>query len=202
MRKDIKEKEMTSTQRFLLAYQTCQWWNAAFVQAKRFFDVLDENHGGTPWDQGDANSMFVAERSFLIMAIYHAIEELEKLDYECRREGDTSLQSVLQDIETVAPLQDIKNLRDMNEHNLDYLLDEGRKQDLFRSVVKKNGYDIHTTAAWTIVHGDAKTILLGTVEIDKLLLVMKEQLPFIREKTKEIFDKEMTGQNRTEGVSI
>ena len=45
MHKDIKEKEMTSTQRYLLAYQTCQWWNAVFVQAKRFFDVLDENHG-------------------------------------------------------------------------------------------------------------------------------------------------------------
>ena len=73
MHKDIKEKEMTSTQRYLLAYQTCQGWNAAFVQAKRFFDVLDENHGGTPWDQGDANSMFVAERMFLIMAIYHFI---------------------------------------------------------------------------------------------------------------------------------
>ena len=47
MRKSIKEKEMTSTQRFLLAYQTCQWWNAVFVQAKRFFDVLEEDHGGT-----------------------------------------------------------------------------------------------------------------------------------------------------------
>ena len=82
MRKDIKEKEMTSTQRFLLAYQTCQWWNAVFIQAKRFFDVLDESHGGTPWDQGDANSMFVAERMFLIMAVYHAIEDLEKLDTE------------------------------------------------------------------------------------------------------------------------
>lgn len=108
MHKDIKEKEMTSTQRYLLAYQTCQWWNAVFVQAKRFFDVLDENHGGTPWDQGDANSMFVAERMFLIMAIYHAIEDLEKLDYECQRKGDASFQPVLQRIETVASLKDIK----------------------------------------------------------------------------------------------
>ena len=190
MRKDIKEKELTSTQRYLLAYQTCQWWNAVFVQAKRFLDVLEESHGGTPWDEGDANSIFVAERIFLIMAIYHAIEDLEKLNYECQLKGDASLELVLQAIGSVAPLEDIKNLRDMNEHNLDYLMDEGRRQDQFRSVVEKNGYAIHTTAAWTIVHGDAKTMLLGTVEIDKLLLVMKEQLPFVREKTKEIFDKE------------
>ena len=192
MRKDIKEKEMTSTQRYLLAYQTCQWWNAVFVQDKRFFHVLDESHGGMPWDQGDATSMFVAERIFLIMAIYHAIEDLEKLDYECQRKGDASLQSVLQEIETVASLQDIKNLRDMNEHSLDYLVDEGRKQSDFRTTVEKNGYTILTTAAWTHVHGDAHTILLGNVEIDKLLLTMKEQLPFVREKTKEIFDKAIT----------
>lgn len=192
MRKDIKEKIMTSTQRFLLAYQTCQWWNAVFIQAKRFIDVLDESNGKEPWGSGGETSAFLAERAFLIMAIHHAIEDLEKLDIECQREGDASLQSVFQAIETVALLEDIKNLRDMNEHNLDYLLEKGKHQDLFRSVVEKNGYKIHTTAAWTIVHGDAKAMLLGTVEIDKLLLVMKEQLPFVRKKTKEIFDKEMT----------
>lgn len=189
MRKDIKEKEMTSTQRFLLAYQTCQWWNAVFVQAERFFEVLEKNHGGTPWDSGNANSMFVAERTFLIMAIFHAIEDLEKLNYECLREGDDSLNSVLQAIEAVAPMQDIKNLRDMNEHSLDYLMDEGQKQSQFRISAEKNGYKFLTTAAWTIVHDDAKTILLGKVEIDRLLLEMKEKLPFVREKTKEIFEK-------------
>lgn len=191
MRKDIKEKKMTSTQRFLLAYQTCQWWNAVFIQAKRFVDVLDNGNGEEPWESGGETSAFLAERTFLIMAIHHAIEDLEKLDFECQREGDASLQSVLQAIETVASLEDIKNLRDMNEHNLDYLLEKGKYQDLFRSVVEKNGYTIHTTAAWTIVHGDAKTMLLGNVEIDKLLLVMKNQLPFVREKMKEVFDKDI-----------
>ena len=193
MRKRIREKETTSTQRFLLAYQTCQWWNAVFVQAKRFFAALEDNQGGTPWDQGDANSMFLAERLFLILAIYHAIEDLDKLDYECQREGDASLQTVLQAIETVAPLQDIKNLRDMNEHSLDYLLEDGVKQNQFRSLIEKNGYAFNTNASWTIVCGDAKTMLLGKVEIDKLLLVMKEQLPVVRKKTKAIFEKELTG---------
>ena len=194
MRKSIKEKEMTSTQRFMLAYQTCQWWNAVIVQAKRFFVALEDDQGETPWDIGTAYSMFLAERMFLIMAIYHAVEDLEKLDYECQREGDVSLQAVLQAIETVAPLKDIKNLRDMNEHSLDYLLEDGDKQDEFRSLVKKDGYTIHTTASWTIVHGDAKIMLLGKVEIDKLLLVMKEQLPFVREKTKALFETGLLGE--------
>ena len=191
MLKDIKKKEMTSTQRFLLAEQTCQWWNAVFVQAKRFFDLLENGRGGTPWESDSTNRVFVAERLFLITAIYHAIENLEKLGYELQRQGDTSLQSALQAIEKIAPLQDIKNLRDMNEHSLDYLVDKGRKQSDFRTTVEKNGYSILTTAAWTHVHGDAHAILLGNVEIDKLLLVMKEQLSFVRQKTKEVFDKEL-----------
>lgn len=189
LHKDIREKEMTSMQRCWLAYKTCQWWNVVLVQAKRFFAVLDESHGGTPWDPGDANSMFVADRMFLITAVYHAIEDLGKLDFELQRDGDVSLQLVLKAIEKVAPLQDIKNLRDMNEHWIDYLVDEGQKQSEFRTAVEKNGYTILTTAAWTHVHRDADVILLGNVEIDKLLLIMKEQLPFVREKTKEVFEK-------------
>ncbi len=191
MRKDIKKKEMTSTQRYLLAHLTCQWWNAVFVQAKRFFNVLEKDEGGMPWDPENDNNIFIAERVFLIMAISHAIEDLEKLDYECQREGDISLQPVLQAIEASAPLHDIKNLRDMNEHSLDYLVEEGRKQNEFNSTVEKNGYRILTTASWTHVHGDANVILLGNVEIDKLLFTMKEQLPFVREKTKELFEKEL-----------
>ena len=182
---------MTSTQLFLLAHQTCQWWNAVFIQADRFFSVLSSDHGSTPWDSGDANSMFVAERMFLITALFHAIEDLEKLDAELQRKGDTSLQKVLQAIEEVAPLQDIKNLRDMNVHSLDYLMEEGRRQDNFHATVEKNGYIIPTTAAWTHVHGDANVILLGNVAIDSLLIAMKEQLPFVRAKTKEVFEKEI-----------
>ena len=195
MHKNVKEQKMTSTQLFLLAYQTCQWWNAVFIQVKRFFDVLEEEHGGTPWDDGAANSMFVAERMFLITAIYHAIENIQKLDVELQRVNDITLQKVLQKIEAVASLIDIKNLRDMNEHGLDYLINKGRRQDQFRSSVKKDDYKILTTAAWTYVHCDAKMILLGNLQIDKLLIVIKDQMPVVSEKTKEIFEKEFVGDN-------
>lgn len=191
MHKKIKEAEMTSTQLFILSMQTCQWWNAVFIQAKRFFDILESDHGGTPWDEGNSNSMFVAERMFLITALHHAIENLQKLNIELQRNNDPTFQAVLDAIETVASLEDIKNLRDMNEHGLDYLVDKGRKQDDYRKTVEKGEYKIHTTAAWTHVHGDANLILLGNVEIDKLLLVMKEQLPIVKAKTKEIFENSL-----------
>ena len=191
MRKNIKESEMTSTQLFILSMQTCQWWNAVFIQAKRFFDILESDHGGTPWDEGNSNSMFVAERMFLITALHHTIENLQKLNIELQRNNDATFQAVLDAIELVAPLEDIKNLRDMNEHGLDYLVDKGKKQDDYRKTVEKGDYRIHTTAAWTHVYGDAELILLGNVEIDKLLLIMKEQLPIVKAKTKEIFEKSL-----------
>jgi hypothetical protein len=191
VRKSIKGKEMTSTQRFLLAYQTCQWWNAVFIQADRFFDVLEKNHGGTPWDNGDANSLFPAERLFLITAIFHAIENLEKMDIELQRKGDNSFHQVLEAIEKVSALQDIKDLRDMNEHNLDYLMKEGYKQSQFQSSVEKDGNTILTSAAWTHVNHDVHVILFGNVEIDTLLFTMKEYLPFVQSKTKEVFENEL-----------
>lgn len=192
MHKNVKEQEMTSPQLCLLAYQTCQWWNAVFIQAKRFFDTLDKAHGGTPWDEDGANDMFVAERIFLIMAIYHSIENLQKLDIELQRANDVTLQKVLQKIEAVAPFNNIKNLRDMNEHGLDYLINKGRKQDSFCSTIKKGDYKVSTTANLTFLHGDAKLFLLGNVQIDKLLIVMKNQMPIVSKKTKEIFDREFS----------
>ena len=189
MRKVVKEQELTSTQLFTLSYQTCQWWNAIFIQAKRFLEVWKDHTGGDPWEHGEKGSLFVADRMFLIVAIHHAIENLEKLDIELQRQNDTTLHSVIKAIESVAPLQDIKNLRDMNTHSLDYLAEKGFMQDQFRSTIKKGDIRIMTTASWTIVHGDAKLFLLGNVPIDKLLQVMKEQLPFVRAKTEEVFYK-------------
>lgn len=40
-----------------------------------------------------------------------------------------------------------------------------------------------------------KMILLGNLQIDKLLIVMKDQMPVVSEKTKEIFEKEFVGDN-------
>ena len=108
-----------------------------------------------------------------------------------QRKNDKTFETVLKKIEKIADLDDIKNLRDMNEHYLDYLVDLGQKQDQFRTAYKKDGHDILSTAAWTTIDNDADMILMGNVEIDKLLRVMENQLPIVRSKTKEIFDMAM-----------
>lgn len=136
MRNDVQKHQMTSNQLFILALKVCQWWNAVFIQADRFFNVLYAPHGETPWDKDENYSLFGADRMFLIVAIHHAIEDLQKLNIELQRDNDTSLQFVLDNIEKVAPWEDVKNLRDMNIHDLDYLVEKGQKQDKFRSKVK------------------------------------------------------------------
>ena len=127
------------------------------------------------------------------MAVHHAIEYLQKLNIEMQREGDMTFQSVLDNIEEVASLEAIKNLRDMNQHGLDYLANKGYKQAQYQSSVDKNGHKIPTTAAWTQVRGDVDAILLGNVEIDKLIRKMKELLPIVQEKTKEVFERKLAG---------
>ena len=155
MRKIIKEKELTNAQRFQLSYRTCQWWNAVFMQARRFLKSSTDSREGDPWENNNETGILIAERMFLITAINHAIENIEKLDYELRREKDTSLQTVIRAINKVASIKDIKNLRNMNEHDLDYLLNEGYQQDQFQTTVSENGYKINTTAAWTVKIGRA-----------------------------------------------
>lgn len=194
MYNSVKNKAMTNSQLTILAYQTCQWWNAVFVQAKRFLDVLSSDHGGYPWDEDETCSMFLAERMFLIVAIFHALEDLQKLDVEMQRNNDYTFKSVLEAIEAVAPLDDIKNLRDMNEHKLDYMVDMGKKQDKFHMSVKNGDHEVLTTPAWTVVNGDAQLFLLGNVQIDKLLIVMKEQSALVRTKTEEVFNKALLGK--------
>lgn len=194
MQNDVKKLILNASQLELLSYRTCQWWNAVFVQARRFLDAFDADHGGDPWDEANKDVVLVPERMFFITAIHHAVEYLQKLNIELQRMGDLSLQTTLNSIEEVAPLKDIKNLRNMNEHGLEYLVEKGRNQDQFCSTVTKGRYKIQTNAAWTFVHGDAQTFLLGNVPIDKLLLVMKEQLPIVRIKTEEIFYRTTLGE--------
>ena len=155
MHKDIKKQKMTSQQLVFLAHQTCQWWNAVFIQAKRFLDALEKNHGNLPWEENCIDEIFIPERMFLITAIYHAIENLQKLNIEIHRGNDMSLDDVLKSIETVAPFDDIKNLRDMNEHGLDYLMDLGKKQKQYCTTLKDGKYIVHTQANMTYINGDS-----------------------------------------------
>lgn len=189
MSKKVEKKQLCGFERAQLAYQTCQWWNAVFVQEKRFRKSYSCDHWIDPWDSKDQESIFLSERYFLIATIHHALCCLRELSNEPA--GDP-LKRVAQSIDSLFPKQEINDLRNMNEHSLDYLYGAGLVQDRYIKIFEKDGLSIKTTAALTIEMKKHDVFLFGNVEINKLLSIMKEQLPFVRKVTKEKFNTSMS----------
>lgn len=196
MHDNVRKQELSSGQLNILSVQTCQWWNAVFVQAKRFIDNLGNNHGGTPWEGDETNSVFVADRLFFIVAVFHAIENLEKLSVELQRQNDTTLTDVLSAIYAVVPFQKIADLRNMNIHGLDYLAGKGFGQQYYQSEINDGQHQFITTPAWTYSNGETKAIYIGNVPLDKLLAVMKSQYPIVKAKTEEVFISTLLGKQK------
>ena len=59
----------------------------------------------------------------------------------------------------------------------------------FITTVKKGDYTFETNAFVTLIHGDAKIFLIGSIEIDKLLVRFKENMAQIQKKSKEVFER-------------
>ena len=136
--------------------------------------------------------MFLADKTFLITAIHHSIVNMEKLNAELINRGDTSFQGVLDSIATAEERKQIRIWRNMNEHDLDYLSNNGNYQKEFITTIKKGDYTFETSAFVTLIHGDAKIFLIGSIEIDKLLVRFKENMAQIQKKSKEVFERYLT----------
>lgn len=133
--------------------------------------------------------MFLAEKTFLITAIHHAIVNMERLNAELIYRGDTSFQNVLDSVATEEERKQIRIWRNMNEHDLDYLSGNGNYQKEFITTVEKNGYRFQIDAFTTLVHGGAKLFLIGGIEIGQLLSRFKENMPQIQKKSEEVFEE-------------
>lgn len=172
-KKQEKIKPMTNKQLNYLAYHTIQWCQIVLKQGRRFLDALEQSHGDLPWEEENC-SMFLGDRVFFITAIYHAISNLERFNYEldCRNEC-SSFGKILDAICTLEERKKIRIWRNMNEHDSDYLTEVGNNQDKFKSSIKKENYLFNTDAFTTIVHGGASVILVGDIDIGKLLIKSK-----------------------------
>ena len=125
----------------------------------------------------------------MITAIHHSIVNMEKLNAELINRGDTSFQGILDSIAAEEERKQIRIWRNMNEHDLDYLSNNGNYQKEFTTTVKRDGYTFETNAFVTLIHGNAKIFLIGGIEIDKLLFRFKENMPQIQKKSKEVFER-------------
>lgn len=176
----------------MVALRTDQWCHIFFVQAQRFVKVFMDGTDGTfPWEENDKSSMHMGEKMFFITALHHAVEGLKclKKELEKRNEDITLLNTVINMIATEDVIKDIKDLRNMNEHDIDYMIGNGNAQERFVRTVEKNGYKYKTNAQWTILIGDAQSFTIGNIQINDLIQRFKSQISTIDQLCKTIFEK-------------
>ncbi|MEL7656148.1 MAG: hypothetical protein AAGU75_09595 [Bacillota bacterium] len=83
----------------------------------------------------------------------------------------------------------------MNLHNFESCIDKkivARGHDYYKNDCVISVEETERNAFFTFIHGDAKLFLMGDIEIDKLLMKFKDNLPSIQEKTREVFYKQNT----------
>lgn len=92
-------------------------------------------------------------------------------------------------IATLEERKKIRTWRNMNEHDIDYLMGQGNQQKEFIKTIKVKEYSFKTHAFATIIYGDANLFLVGEIEIGMLLEKFKNNLPSICEKTRQVFEE-------------
>ena len=172
-----------------LALRTAQWCNASLYQFKRFMDAMERDGGKEPWDQGESNSLLHAERIFLVTALYQMIQYLEILRNKLREQGDDSLTPLLDAIATDDEREQIRQWRNINEHERNYINGDGfgqkrhpRNSDAFLS-----NFFVGVADGMIYINGNTKEFYLGRIRIDHLISRIKENRSAILERTKEIF---------------
>ena len=181
----VKVTPLSKDQTARIAFQTCQWWRAVFVQGKRFLDVFDSDEVDWPWDDNEDRNAYNVERLLLITTIHHAIEHLEVLNDELMRRGDNSLNEVYQKVCTVS--EKLNMVRNVNEHQLEYIVLPEKNAEKFFCTATKNGISLNTNRLQTILLGKQKIFTIGDVDFGELLINMKEQYLTVKRVTESIF---------------
>lgn len=109
--KHLDAVKMTQKQWNVLSCHTCQWCKAVIKQGRRFIDALGQGGGSLPWEEPEQDYIFLAEKTFFITAIHHAVEHLERFHFELAQRGDSSFLPVLEMIGTYGERKRIKPWR-------------------------------------------------------------------------------------------
>lgn len=190
-----KKKEMDNQTLALLALRTAQWSHMFLIQAKRFLNAFEDRGGGNfPWENDDSSSVYICDRLFFVTTLHHAIVNLKCIYAELKKRGENvaDLKLIVDTLATESMLKDIRDLRNMNEHDIDYMTGNGNSQERFSSVVEKNNYKYQTNAHMTILIGKAQSFTIGKIQVPELIEKFKVQMPYIDNICKLVFEKYST----------
>ncbi len=149
-----------------MAYNSSMWYKAVFLQAQRFCRA--ENTGLEdpfcfPWNEYNSVPLPV-ERFFLIVAIDHALGNIKALETALKNRGDTRLKSIKEKIlDEKGFYQKIRQIRNANEHDIEYSLGIGKKQGAFNNTIPTELGRIPTTAHLTVHVGNK--VFLGDADL-------------------------------------
>lgn len=193
---DVKTTPLSKDQMDRIAIQTCQWWNAVFVQGTRMIDALESGDANWPWNDSENINAYNVERLLLITTIHHALEHLKVLNDELIRRGDNSLSEVYQKVGTPV-YEKLNSIRNVNEHQIEYIVLPEKNAKKLYCTTTENGVSLNTNRLQTILLGNPRIFVIGDVDFGKLLISMKEQHPIVKQVTEYVFNSSIIAENET-----
>lgn len=112
-----------------------------------------------------------------------------KKELNIRNESTKEIEAVLKEIAGEEIRRDLKLLRNMNEHDIEYMTENGRKQDQLQRQFRKNDITYSINAQWTFVDGEKEVFLIGNIDMIELAKSVKKQIKNIDNICRQIFEK-------------
>lgn len=188
MKKQQPSKPATKEQLRFLAHKTYQWYKTVFVQLQRFDDALDAAHGDYPWSDNLSASLVHTDRAFLIESIYRTYKYIASMNKELQNYDDNSFAKILELIEYQKIYSEIVSLRNINEHEEEYIIGGGREKEKFYGVKEVNGQLIRSQAFATIIIHDPPAFMVGTTNLLEITEKLKSCESEITHLCEEIFN--------------
>jgi hypothetical protein len=157
-----------------------------FLQAKRYEDSLNNgpiNYYNLPWSEEDKVSAS-SERVFLLNVLKRVLRDINTLNDILLVHGDDRLNELKVNLLDADDFyREIRELRDPNEHDDEYLANVGRNQETFNRILETDMGKILTNAHWSLcING---TNYIGNMNYDD---IMHKMITF-RDKTVNILNE-------------
>ena len=166
----IKEsvlREASGNQIGQMAYDAAMWYKAFFLQAIRFAECNNEDPFLLPWREHSEMPM-TAERFFMILAIDHTLTNIKDLDSALRSRNDSRLKDIKEELlDKDGFYNKIHQLRNANEHKIEYELGIGHGQESFINEVSTKYGKIKTNSLWLLQVEDE--LFVGDVNFVEIL---------------------------------
>ena len=137
-----------------MAYDAAMWYKAFFLQSLRLEECKNEDPFLRPWRE-HMEMPVAAERFFMILAIDHALTNIKDLDLALQSRNDSRVKEVKKELLDRNGFYDkIRQLRNANEHKMEYCLGIGNAQDSFISTISTKYGCFKTNSHWFFQIGD------------------------------------------------